>query len=170
MSLVGLLAIVAIIIALYALAQPIQRKTLCIFVPVWLIPVSLLISSGILVWREAVSTFGCVFNPWTDFVTKIFAFMVPILGALIALFFWHRAKLTSTLDKRFRDFVLTSINDNHFHELVRILKRNEESLEHVVEPNTLNMLFDKKLVRAINRFPDWFHLVLLKPKIPYFYS
>jgi len=38
MTLEGLLAVGGIVVAIYAIAQPVQRWSLSLFVPVWLVP------------------------------------------------------------------------------------------------------------------------------------
>ena len=164
MSLEGLLTIIAIIIAVYAFAHPVQRRSLRLFVPVWLIPVSLLVSACILIWRDAVLTFGYEFYQWSDFVSKLCAFLIPIIGALIAISLWSKAKLKNKTDKRFRDFILVCLHGNTFAELVRILKKNEDSLAHILEPETLDFIFEKKFVHAMTHARDWIHLRLLSNK------
>jgi len=164
LSLEGLLTITGIIIAVYAFARPVQRRSLRLFVPVWLIPVSLFVSACILIYRYYVLTFGYEFYPLADLISMVCAFFLPIVGALIAISLWHKAKLKNKTDKRFRDFILACLHDNTYDELVRILVKNEDSLAHVLEPETLDLLFERKFVQAINRAPTWLHLRLFSKK------
>ena len=164
MSLEGLLTVIGIIIAVYALAQPVQRKSLPLFIPVWLVPVFLLLSVLILIWRYAVLTFGYEFYPWADIVSIVCAFFLPIIGALIAISLWHKAKLKNKTDKKFRNYIHTCHHDSKYDELVRIIEKNEDSLAQVLEPETLDLIFERKFVQAMNRARTWLHLHLFSKK------
>ncbi len=164
MSLTGLLTVIGIIIAIYALAQPIQRKSIHIFVPIRLIILLIIISVIILIWRYVVPTLGYKFYPWSDLVSKISVFLLPIVGAIIAPIFWYKAKLTTKKDGKFREFILTSLYEDKFGELVRILNRNKESLAGVLKPETLELLFERKFVRHMVSARNWIHLDLFSNK------
>ncbi len=164
MSLEGLLTVIGIIIAIYALAQPIQRLSVHIFVPIWLIISLIIFSAVILMGRYAVHTFCRYeffeFYPWSDFISMISTFLLPVVGAIIAVIFWYRAKLTSRKDGKFREFILTSLYEDKFGELIRILNKNKESLAGVLKPGTLELLFERKFVRHMVSARNWIHLDL----------
>jgi len=164
LSLEGLLALIAIIIAIYALAQPVQRRSVLLLVPIWLVVLSVVISAGLLIWRYAVPTFHYEFYPWADFVSMVGAFFLPTLGIIIAYVFWLRAKLSAKKDRKFRKFILTCIKDNRFDELLRILDKNEKSLVNVLERDTLDLLFDRRFVEHTISARNWIHLRLLSNK------
>ncbi len=164
MNIDGLFTILAIIIALYTLAQPIQRKTVSIFVPIWLLIAIFLMTTGIIIWRESVSTLGYELYAWSDLGSKLTAIFIPILGLSLSVFLWYRAKLGIRKDFKFRDFIYTSINEDKYDELDRILRRNEGRLYKVIESDTIDLIFDRKVVESLNRFPDWLHISLLKDK------
>jgi len=164
LSLEGLLALVGIIIAVYALAQPVQKRSVLLLVPMWPLLSSILISACILIWRYAVPTFGYEFYPWSDFVSVVGAFSLPIVGAIIACVFWHKAKLTTKKDKKFRKFILTCIKDDRFDELLRILEKNEESVVNVLEQRTLDLLFERRFVDRTISARNWIHLRFLSNK------
>lgn len=161
MSLEGLLAIAGIIVAVYAIAQPVKRRSIMLFVPVLVVPASLLLSVGILVWRKGVETFGYQFYSWSDFASTVIAFFFPVIAALVAIFLWSRGKLTKDKDKKFRDFIMSCLRENRFDELVRIVEKNEKQLSLVLEPETLNLLFEQRFVQAMSRARTWLHLRLL---------
>ena len=168
MSLEGLLTVIGIIIAIYAMAQPIQRLSVHIFVPIWLIISLIIFSAVILMGRYAVHTFCHYeffeFYPWSDFISMTSAFLLPVVGAIIAVIFWYRAKLTSRKDGKFRELILTCLYKDKFGELVRILNRNKESLAGALKPETLELLFARKFVRHTVSARNWIHLDLFSNK------
>ena len=109
MSLEGLLTLIGIVVAIYALAQPIQRRSVPLFVPIWFVLFSIIISAGLLIWRYAVPTFCYDFYPWSDFASMVSAFFFPIIGLLTAYVFWHRAKLKKKKDAKFHRFIPMTI-------------------------------------------------------------
>lgn len=160
MSLDGLLTLVGIVIAVYALAQPIQRQSVRLFAPKWFIFLSIIISAILLLWRYAVPTFCYQFYPESDMASVLGAFFFPIIGAITAYVFWNKAKLKKKKDKKFQEFILTSYYEDKFDELMRILKRNDESLQEVLEPETLDLLFERKFIRRMIEARNWIHLSL----------
>lgn len=155
MSLTGLLTVIGIIIAIYALAQPIQRKSTHIFVPIWLIILLTIISVIILIWRYVVPILGYIFYSWSDLASMVSVFLLPIVGAIIAIYFWYRAKLTTKKDEKFRKFIIICLYENKFGELIRILDKNKESVASVLKPETLELLFDRKFVRDMVSAQNW---------------
>jgi len=157
----GLLAIAGIIVAVYAIAQPVQRRSIMLFVPVWIVAVALLLSVGILVWRKGVEAFGYEFYPWSDFASTVTAFFLPVIAAFIAIFLWSKAKLTKRKNKKFYDFIMSCLRENRFDELVRIVEKNENQLSSVLESATLDLLFEQRFVLAMSHARTWLHLRLL---------
>lgn len=78
MSLDGFLAIIAIIIGLYALAGSVQRKSLMMFLPVKIFFAVLIVSALMLICRIAASTYGYVFFKWSDLLTALLPFVLPM--------------------------------------------------------------------------------------------
>ena len=161
MSLEGLLALVGILVAIYALAPPVQRQSVPLFGSIWLVILSIVISAGLLIWRYAVLIFSYKFYPWSDFASTIGAFLIPVFGVIVAYFSWRRAKLTAKKDKRFRKFVQTSIKENRFDESLRILGKNEESIVSVLKRETLDLIFERKFIESTVNARNWIHLRLL---------
>lgn len=160
MSLVGLLTLAGIIIALSALAQPIQRRSIPLFVPIWLIISFFVLSAGLLIWRYAVPTFSYIFYQWSDFASIVGSFFFPVIGVIIAYFCWRRAKLRKKKDTKFWRFILASFYEDKFDELMRIVEKNKESLHEVLEPETLDLLFERKFVKRMVDARNWIHLCL----------
>lgn len=164
MSLEGLLTVAGIIIAIYALAQPVQRRSIHIFVPIWLLILLIVFSVGILIWRYAVPTFCYKFLPWSDFASMILAFFLPVIGAIIAVILWYRAKLKPSKDGKFREFIFTCLYENKFGELMRILDKNKKSVGSVLKPETLDLLFERRFVRHLVNARNWIHMELFSNK------
>ena len=139
MSLEGLLAIAGILLAVYAIAQPVQRRSISLFVPGWLVPFSLLLSAVVLFWREGASVFGYQLFPWSDLASTLLAFFMPVSATLWAIHCWWEAELSEGRDRQFRDFVLTCLREGKFDELVRILERNYQRLTEVCNPESMRM-------------------------------
>ncbi|MBW8003361.1 MAG: hypothetical protein FVQ80_15335 [Planctomycetes bacterium] len=161
MSIDGLFTVLAITIALFALTQPIQRKTIIIFVPIWLLLAIFLVPTCVLIWREIVSVLGYEYYLWSDLVSRLIAILLPIIGLSISIYLWNRAKLGRNKDLKFRDFIHTSINEDKYGELARIIRKNQYLSSKQIVSDTLDFLFDQKVVESLNRFPTWLHLRLL---------
>jgi len=161
LSLEGLLAIAGIVLAVYAIAQPVQRRSISLFVPGWLVPFSLLLSAVVLFWREGASVFGYEFFSWSNFTLTVVSFFFPVIATSWAIALWHIARLTKRKDKRFRDFVLACLREGKFDELVRILERNYQRLAATCKPDTADLLFEVRFVQAMTRARTWLHLKLL---------
>lgn len=161
MTLDGYLAIIAILIGLYALAQPIQRRSINIFVSIWLLLISLIFSLIILLWREAVPIFNCCLfcRSWTTYLSKILPFIIPFFALIISIYKWNIAKITKNNDYKFQKFIEASINENQYDELLRIVEKN--SFSDNISAITIKLLFDKNIIQNINRWPNWINLSLL---------
>ena len=151
-------------VAIYALAPPVQRQSVPLFASIQLVALSILISAGLLIWRSAVATFYIEFHPWSDFASQIGAFVIPVLGLIVAYFSWRRANLTTKKDKKFRKFIQTCIKENRFDEPLRILAKNEESIANVLERETLDLIFERPFIESTVNGRNWIHLKLLSNK------
>jgi len=164
LSLEGLLTLIGLVVAVYALAQPIQRRSIPLFVPIWFVLFSFVISAGFLILRYIVPTLCYKLLPWSDIGSVVGAFFFPILGVLIAYVFWYRAKLTKRKDIKFQRFIYASYYEDKFDELMRILEKNEESLQEVLKPETLDLLFERIFVKRMVDAHKWIHLRLFSNK------
>ncbi len=161
MTLEGLLAVAGVVVAVYAVARPVQRRSISLFLPVWLMPVSLILPAGILLWKEGARVFGYEFFPWSDFGLTLITFTLPIIATCVAVGLWHNARITQSKDRRFRDFIVTCLREGEFDELVRIIHRNIERLAVTCTPDTLDLLFEPRFVEAMVHARTWIHLRLL---------
>jgi hypothetical protein len=161
MSLEGLFAIIALLVSLYALAQPIQRKTVTFFVPAWLIPSFLSIPAILVVWREILPLFKLEFLPAVDLGVRIITVFLPVGGVTVCMRLWQRARLSNKVDGKFRDLVEASINENRYQEVFRILMKNRGMLGKCLGNDTLSILVNKQVVHSLNNPPHWLQLDML---------
>src|SRR5580658_9339187 len=98
MSLEGLLTFFALLAAAAAVMKPVQRRSLLMFVPRWMVPLTILAGLTCLIFRDMPLGIKPPFGWQLDLVTyflTIGAFVLPLAGALVAWVFWLNAKLTS---------------------------------------------------------------------------
>src|SRR5262249_38666208 len=101
MSLDGLLTFVGILLAILAIASPVQRPSLRPLVRMWLL-LAAVISAAILIalhdgtflWNAQTGSP----NAWIKFWLRVSSFVIPTAAAILCWFCWERAKL----DKRKR--------------------------------------------------------------------
>jgi len=160
MTLGALLAIVGVILAIYALAKPPQRKSIGLFVPLWIVIAGLSVSGVLLLALEILVQWD-VRAPGWKFALGTVAFLVPLAVTAWAVLSWHRAKLEKKSEPRFRDFLLSCIRDGEFDESVRILTRNRDHLAKILTEDTVRLIFDSQFIRAMVSTRSWLHLELL---------
>ena len=160
MTLSGLLAIIGILIAVYALARPAQRKSIGLFVPLRAVIVGLSVSGGLLIALEVMLQWEVACPPAT-FALGTGAVLIPIGIAVWAALSWHRAVLTKETEPRFREFLLSCLRDAEYDEAVRILTQNRTRLASVLTKDTADLVFDRQFVRAMVSARTWLHLELL---------
>ena len=110
MSLEGLLAFAGIIAAIYAIVDPVQRRSIRMFVPAWTVWVGVSVSFPLILIAQAAevpctafgpvfSTFFCRFSfgasPLAVFLLRTTSFLVPVVMLLIAAAKWRGARLSS---------------------------------------------------------------------------
>lgn len=164
MSLEGLLAVAGIILAIYAIPQPVQRRSINLFVPAWLMPAALSLAAIVLFVSEWVTTFECPVPRWFGFTVTAVSFGLPVVATLLALFWWWRARLNGRSASRFRPFLLACLRDASFDELVRIVEKNPGRLAKALAPDDLHLLFEPRFVRSLAQAHSWLHLQLLSDK------
>lgn len=160
MTLGGLLAIIGIMIAVYALARPAQRKSIGLFAPRRFIIIGLSISAVLLIALEIMLQWKVV-CPAATFGLGTGAFLIPIGLAVWAVRSWERAKLTEDSEPRFKEFLLSCLRDSEYDEAVRILTKNRCRLGQILSRDTANVVFDRQFVRALVLARSWLHLELL---------
>ena len=161
MTLDGLLAIIGIIVAIYALARPIQHQSIMLFVPWWVVLTAVAVSCLILLSLDGLDTWNVPVCPGVTFGAKTVAFVFPVAAGIWAVCRWHSARLSAKTDGLFRQFLLTSLREDTFDEAVRIVLRNTDRLASVLTKETADLLFDRRFVRALVAARSWVHLELL---------
>lgn len=164
MSLEGLLTLIGIVIAVYALGRPIQRRSIPLFVPIWVVILLFFLSACLLIWRYIATSLGYKLYPLSDIGSMLGAFFFPILGVLTAYIFWHKAKLKKKKDKKFQRFIYASYYEDKFDELIRIIEKNEDMLSDILQPKTLGLLFERKFIKRMVDSHKWIHLRMFSDK------
>ena len=160
MTLGALLAIIGVILAIYALARPPQRKSIGLFVRLWVVIVGLSISGLLLLSLEILVQYEARAPGWKSALGAM-AFLIPIAVTVWAVLSWHRARLTKKSEPKFRDFLLSCIRDGEYDEAVRILTRNQGDLAKILTKDTAGLIFDRHFIRALMSARSWLHLELL---------
>lgn len=160
MTLDGLLALGAILVAIVAIADPVQRRSILLFIPRTLLFAALGASVLVVVFLRAAEVWNVATPPWARFVLYSGSFSVPVLAVVACILSWHRANLTKRKVDGFRDVVHAALRQGTYDELERILRKNEQQL-HVLPLAVLHSLFDRKVVRALLDARSYLHIELL---------
>jgi len=160
MTIGTLLALSAIIIALYALGQRAQRRSVGMFVPRGLIPLALG-GAALFLILEQVLTDAQVPGRWPRSAYRLPALILPVGALVVGYGLWKKAKLKPEHGAKFKAFLLASLRDSTFDELIRIIKLNAGRLHDVLDPDTLDLLFERRSIRAFVAVRSWIHLDLL---------
>jgi len=163
MTLGGLLAIIGVILAIYALARPPQRKSIGLFVPLWVV-IAGLGTSGLLLLALGALIQWQVTSPGWRFALGTAAFLIPIVVTLWAVLSWHKAALTKKSEPKFKEFLLSCLRDREYDEAVRILTQNRDCLPKILTADTADLVFDRQFVEAMISARSWLHLELLTDK------
>jgi|SRR5580704_4259174 hypothetical protein len=161
-SLEALLTFFGILVAVLALARPVQRHSLILFAPPWRISFALLVSLALIVCRDAPfgipPPFGWPLPP-VLFGLSLASFLIPVLVALWTWASWHRAKLTRRRIERVEIF-LAALREREFDEVERIVRRNRQRLKGL-PPRASSALFKPEMVKALSDPHSFVHLELL---------
>ena len=160
MSLGALLAVIGMILAIFALARPSQRKSISIFISLWPILSGIVLSAVLLVILDVLTQWK-IESPSAKFFLGLSAFLIPIGVTAWGLISWHRAVLNKKVDPRFKDFLLSCLRDGVYDEAVRILMINKDRLADALSEDTADLIFDRQFIEAMVRARSWLHLELL---------
>ncbi|MBN2582159.1 MAG: hypothetical protein JXL80_03760 [Planctomycetes bacterium] len=160
MDLGGLMTSVGIVLAVFALARPAQRRSVCLFVPLW-ISVGLVIPVGLLICLDVLDHWKIDVPLWLSFSFRTVAFFAPITALLLAVVFWYRATLSKNKDSRLRQFLLSCLRDHDMDEAARILGKNHGRLPTILTRDTADVVFDRYFIRELVAARTWIHLELL---------
>ena len=161
MTIASLMTLMGIVIALYALAHPVQRRSIALFVSLKDILGALVCSAVLLFIVEAFEAAGVTALSFLWFLLRTVAIVVPIAAAAHAYSRWREAKLTSDRAPEFRQFLLACLHDGTFEELIRITQANAGRLAQVLDADTMDILFDRRSIEALVSARSWMHLELL---------
>ncbi len=165
MTLDGLLALVAAVVAVYAIPRPSTRESIKLFAPLWLLLSSLLLPAIAIIAADCVDKL----SPWqllpsARFILEKAAFLLPVGVFCFAGYRWWCAKLKKRHEQKFMDFIAICQRDGDFAELVRIVEKNCDQLPSLFRPETLYRLFDPRFVSIMVKARCWVHLDLLGQK------
>jgi hypothetical protein len=162
-SLEALLTFFGILVAVLALARPVQRRSLILFAPPWRISFALLVSFALIVCRDAPfgipPPFGWPLPP-VLFGLSLASFLIPVLAALWSWLSWHRAKLTRRRTEQVENIFLAALREREFDEVERIVRRNRQRLKRL-PPRASSALFKPEMVKALADSHPFLHLELL---------
>ena len=165
MPLEALLTFIGILIAAWAIARPVQRRSLGLFVPTWILPLACLTSLILIIIRDAPfgipAPFGWPLEVVTYFLT-LGAFMIPVLATIYCGLCWHRARLTNRNTAHVEQVFQAALREDEFDEVERILrkKKNQHPLEHLPASAT-SVLFHPAMVGKLVGSCSLIHLELL---------
>ena len=163
MTLEALLTFFGILVAVLAIARPVQRLSLRLFVPIWRLGVALLLSMALIVCRDAPFGVRPPFGWPLDkvvFSLTVGAFIIPVLAALWGWVSWERAKLTPRNIVRVEDIFSAALREREFDEVERIVRKNQEVLQHL-PASAVSVLFSPPMVAALVGSHSLVHLELL---------
>lgn len=162
MSLGSLLAVAGIAVAAYSIARPVQRKSLCMFVPVGrLILLGLVLPAAALMVEFALQAWGFGIGRIGHFLVGAGAFLAPVVALAWAAITWHRARLVPQHESGFKLLVRASLNEASYDEIERVLMLNTDRLHKIATEEMVAMLYDRHVIAALARHHSWIHLQLL---------
>jgi hypothetical protein len=159
----ALLTFFGILVAILAIARPVQRDSLRLFVPAWRLVAAILLSLALIVCRDA--PFG-VSPPFGWSLSKVMfglsfgAFVIPVLAAAWGWVSWDRAKLTDKRARRVEDVFKVALREREFDEVERIVRKNQETLQQL-PASAASVLFHPAMVAALMDSHSLVHLELL---------
>ena len=114
----GLLTFFGILIAIYAIASPVQRRSLTLFYP-----------SGWFIFLLLFPFFLIVFRTWSGLcqtyqvLFSILSFIIPVIALGYYWHNWNTARLTDRNKNNFADVLKASLREKSYDEVERILKK-----------------------------------------------
>jgi hypothetical protein len=162
-TLEALLTFIGILVGVFAIARPVQRRSLALFLPLWVLPLAISLSFVLLIFRDAPFGLNPPFGwpiPLVLYGLTLAAFVIPVGAAAWCWFSWHRARLSGNRMKRVEEIFQTALREREFDEVERILRRNEQGLERLA-PSAASVLFRPAMVNALVESYSMIHLELL---------
>lgn len=163
MTLEALLTFAGILIGALAIARPVQRRSLTLLVPWWLLPVAFLTSFVLVVCRDAPLGVRPPFG-WdlslVLYALTLGAFVVPVAAALWCWVMWDKASLTPQRMAGVERIFQAALRENEFDEVERILRKNRSRLRQLPD-GAMAVLFNRPMVTAMMSSHSLIHLELL---------
>jgi len=125
-TLEALLTFFGILVAVLAIARPVQRHSLMLFATPWRLVAAVLLSLVLIVCRDAPFGVSPPFGwslPKVLFGLTLGAFLVPVGAALWSWVSWRRAKLNGRRIGRVESIFQTALREREFDEVERIVRR-----------------------------------------------
>ncbi|MGC9198265.1 MAG: hypothetical protein ACP5E5_04920 [Acidobacteriaceae bacterium] len=152
MNLDGLLTFFGLLAAALAIMGRTQRRAAALFVPKWLLPVSILAALLLLVLRDMPLGIPTIFGWRLDLVSYLLtlgAFIAPVAAALISWKYWHEARLLDRNLASLEPFLQSALQQGEFDEVDRILHRNLDRLPKI-PAEAAALLFDPRVVSHLD--------------------
>jgi hypothetical protein len=159
----GLLTFFALLVAAVAIMGTLQRRSLLMFVPRWLLPFAILAGLTCLIFRDMPLGLKPLFGWRLDLVTyglTLSAFLLPIGSAVIAWICWLNAKLTSRNISQLEFFLQAALREGELDEVERVLHKNSGRLSKIPS-GVATLLFSPRLVQLMVTSHSFIHLELL---------
>jgi hypothetical protein len=163
LTLEALLTFFGILVAVLAIARPVQRLSLRLFVPAWRLAAALLLSLALIICRDAPFGLSPPFGWPLDTVVfglTVGAFIIPVLAALWGWASWDRAKLTDKRIGEIENIFTAALREREFDEVERILRKNQGRLQQL-PAGAASALFNPAMVAALVDSHSLIHLELL---------
>ena len=166
MNLEGLLTYFGLLAAAAAIMGPVQRRSLLLFVPNWLLPISSLAALVFLIIRDAPlgirPRFGLTLE-MAIYLLTFGAFVLPVAAALTAWMLWLAARLSARNIPQLEAFLQTALREGKFDEVDRVLRKNHDRLAKI-PPGAATVLFNPRLVHQMVSSHSFVHLELLSQR------
>jgi hypothetical protein len=162
-TLEALLTFFGILVAVLAIARPVQRHSLRLFVPAWRLPAAIFLSFALIVCRDAPFGVSPLFGRSLSkvmFGLTVAAFVVPVVAALLCWASWERAKLTRKRIKLVENIFTAALREREFDEVERIVRKNQERLDQL-PAGAASVLFSPAMVASLVGSHSLVHLELL---------
>jgi hypothetical protein len=158
----GILTFIGIIVAILAIAQPVQMQSIRLFVPLRLLYFAIVVASVLLICRDL----PLGWNPFglslamAKVLLDIAAFGIPVAAAVWCGYCWNRAKLIPHNSTGLEPLLETALRENRFDEVQRVLSKNQDRLS-VLPPEAIQLLYDSRMVAAFVGSNSLLHLSML---------
>jgi len=160
MTLDGVVALLGLLLAIFALAGATQRRSFFMFMPVRRLMTWLGAAVVLVLVPDLVRLIGIEPHRVVAIGFPIAAFVIAIWATADGLAAWSRGVIPPKEVGTLEELALTALNEANFDEVGRLMRRNVATLRQASE-DALVALFDPKLVQAMVTRRNYAHLELL---------